>query len=30
MMSNSINNNTCIYMFGCGMTYNESSALEAC
>lgn len=30
MMSNSINDHTCIYMFGCGMTYNESSALEAC
>lgn len=30
LMSENMNDNTCIYMIGCGMTYDESSALEAC
>ena len=30
MMVSALSNTTCIYMFGCGMTYDESCALEAC
>ena len=30
MMANTLSDTTCIYMFGCGMTYDESCALEAC
>lgn len=30
LFAKNINENTCIYMFGMGMSYDESAALEAC